>query len=113
MVEVAMVQTYKGRRDFMFPPLPDAMTTKQQFALMSQFAKQELVSRGMVCQTTLYENGEAMFSCPTREVTKEGFGEVVEEWGTLAFFIQVKEAFSRMVNDELEKMGQPRSYQFI
>jgi hypothetical protein len=112
---VMIRQIGKGRRDYVFPPLPASLP--DPFRLCGSWAKAELVSRGMVCEVQLWrsETGdlEPMFSCPIFAVDKDGFGEEVEEWGSAAFFEHLKRSFAKTVNDALEKQGLPRSYEVL
>ena len=105
------VYTDRGMRHFVFPALPDALDDMSKSAICRQWAEQELVSRGMVCDCTLYDTGP-IFSCPTREIKQDGFGKIVEEWGTLEFFAKAKSSFCAAVNDALADQGLPRSFQF-
>jgi hypothetical protein len=105
------VYTDRGMRHFVFPALPDALDDKSKSAVCRQWVEQELVSRGMVCDCTLYDTGP-IFSCSTREIKHDGFGKIVEEWGTLEFFAKAKASFRDAVNDALEHQGLPRSFQF-
>jgi hypothetical protein len=80
----------KGRRDYVFPPLPRGLTKKQRIELCSRWVKDELVSRGMVCEMQLFrtESGiKPCFSCPIFAIGPDGFGDEIEEWGTPEFSI--------------------------
>lgn len=112
---VAVMQRHKGRRDFLFPVLPANLPDPAN--LCRSWAKAELVSRGMVCEIQLFraEGGriEPMFSCPVFAIEKDGFGEEVPEWGSLAFFAHLKRSFADTVNDALERNGLLRSYKVL
>jgi hypothetical protein len=118
MVQPALMLRHigKGRRDYIFPPLPHGLTEKQRIGLCRRWVTAELVSRGMVCEMNLYrtENGtEPHFSCPIFAVGPDGFGDEIEEWGTSQFFDHLKRSFAKTVNDTLEKQGLPRSYEVL
>ncbi len=107
----SFVYTDGGRRDFVYPALPNALDTQAQLDLCSAWIEKELTSRGMICEATLYEDGP-IFSCPTRKLGPQGFGKVVDEWCTLEFFARLQQSFTQAVNDELEKRGLPRDFTF-
>ena len=57
------IYTEGGRRDFVFPALPDVLDTQVQIDLCSAWIEKELTSRGMLCDFSLFEDGP-IFSCP-------------------------------------------------
>jgi hypothetical protein len=102
----------KGRRDYVFSAFPDEL--QDPMPICSAWVDAELCSRGMACEITLMDTKtgqlQPMFSCPIFEVTKHGMGEEIKEWGTMEFFEGLRKSFEKAVNDALEKMGLPRSY---
>lgn len=102
----------KGRRDYVFAALPDEL--KDPMKVCSAWVDKELCSRGMACEITLMDTKtgqqQPMFSCPIFEVTKDGMGDEIPEWGTAEFFDRIKKSFEKAINDALEKSGLSRSY---
>ena len=105
----------KGRRDYVFTPLPKAL--KDPVQVCKRWVADELGSRRMFCEFSLWhtKTGELspLFSCPIFEIGKDGFGDEIEEWGTVEFFERLKNSFSKAINDALEQSGLPRSYEVI
>ena len=105
----------KGRRDYVFTPLPKELKDPAQ--VCGRWVTDELCSRGMFCELVLWrtDTGQPapMFSCSIFEVTKDGFGDEIEEWATDEFFEHLKNSFSKAINDALEQSGLPRFYEII
>ena len=104
------VHTFGGRRDFVFPLLPEGLSPFLNNLIVDKFAKDHFVARGMSCEITIDEYG-VMFSCPTRELLPNGFGRKVDEWGSADFFVKTRSAFVEHVNRELEKVGSSAYYE--
>jgi hypothetical protein len=104
------VHTSRGRRDFVFPPLPDGLPPLIYRGIVKKFAKEHFVALGMACVITIDDDG-VMYSCPTREIRPHGFGRKIEEWGNPDFFEKTRAAFVEHVNRKLAKMGRSGYYE--
>src|SRR5690348_11893299 len=67
------VYTYRGFHHYVFPALPEELDIKTKSDVCRRWVESELVSKGMICDCTLFASGP-IFSCTTREVKEDGFG---------------------------------------
>jgi len=103
------VYTERGLRYFVFPPLPDDLGTQTQIDICKAWCEEQVDGTGMLIMADLFTDGP-IFTAPTRAVNPQGFGEVVEEWGTLEFMARLQQSFIRAVNKALEERGLPGRY---
>jgi hypothetical protein len=93
----------KREHELLFPPLPDILPAEEIRALMRRWIQGEPAIRDRMCGWSIGDTREVTFLCPVRPLK-------VEEGGTAGFVAHLKASFAGAVNDELEAMGLPRSY---
>jgi hypothetical protein len=103
--------TVSGLRHFVFPRLPADLSIQAQGAICERWAKAELVNRGIVVIFHLLRGGP-IFSCSIRTANRQGrgFGKLVKEWGSDAFFDDLRATFTAAVNGHLQSLGLPETY---
>ena len=106
---LAFVHTERGLRHFVFPRLPDDLDTQAKINICKTWCQQQVDGTGMLIMADLFTDGP-IFTAPTRAVNAQGFGDVVEEWGTLEFMARLQQSFIRAVNKVLEERGLPGRY---
>lgn len=93
--------------------IPRELTREQGIAAVQGFARDELVSRGMIADINVHEpkasDGEkqphAHILVTTRELTAEGFGGKAREWNDKALLEHWRATWSAHANKALEQAG--------
>jgi hypothetical protein len=100
----------QNRRDYVFPPLPEALPVGVIEAQCGRRGEQELAQRGMQAELDIRADGAVIFRCSLRPLAPAGGGEPAEDWGAIGFLVRLQASFEAAVNAELEAMGLPHSY---
>ena len=94
--------------------LPRELSPLARLVLIRLFAREQFVQRGMVCDFAIHEpvsevDGQvqphAHLLLTMREVTPQGFGKKVRDWGAKVMFNAWREAWAEHVNTALERAG--------
>lgn len=93
--------------------LPKELNTDQQWEAATQWAKAQLVSRGMVAEISLHrpeegDNVHAHILCPLRQIGSDGFSaKKPREWNSAVLLKDQREAWAKVANAALERAGRP------
>lgn len=89
--------------------LPLELSKSEQIALLREFVKRELVSRGMVADFNLHldnpNNPHAHILLTTRSLTVEGFGLKNRSWNQTAELVNWRRGWAEVTNEHLARAG--------
>lgn len=90
---------------------PVELSTEEQLELATSWAREELVSKGMVVQLALHHskdgaNPHVHLLCPLRRVDGENFAvKKAREWNEVTLLLEQRRSWADAVNAALEKAG--------
>ena len=93
--------------------LPKELDTQQQWEAINEWARSELVSKGMAAEISLHrpqegDNFHAHILCPLRRIEGDGFSaKKPREWNSTALLMAQRKAWERIANAALERAGRP------
>jgi ATP-dependent exoDNAse (exonuclease V) alpha subunit len=92
--------------------LPKELSTKEQFQLAVEWTQRELVSKGMVAELSLHDNGKGNphvhILCTLRTIEGEKLSaKKPREWNDKTVLLDQRESWGKAVNAALEKAGRP------
>jgi ATP-dependent exoDNAse (exonuclease V) alpha subunit len=102
----------KLAREFILA-VPEELSDEQQFNLAVGWAKNELISRGMIAEVSLHHsrtgrNPHVHILCTTRQLDGEKFAAKKEsEWDTKTLLFSQRATWGCAVNKALEEAGRP------
>jgi ATP-dependent exoDNAse (exonuclease V) alpha subunit len=94
--------------------LPRELSALARLVLIRLFAREQFVQRGMVCDFAIHEpvsegdglvQAHAHLLLTMRQLTPQGFGKKVRDWGSRVMFNAWREAWAEHVNAALERAG--------
>jgi hypothetical protein len=92
--------------------VPKELSSKEQFQLSVEWAQAELVSRGMVAEVSLHDNGKGNphchILCTMRTLDGDKFSaKKPREWNDTGLLVHWRESWAEAVNGALENAGRP------
>jgi MobA/MobL family len=92
--------------------LPKELSPKENFQLAVEWTERELVSKGMVAEVSLHDNGKGNphvhILCTMRTIEGENFSaKKPREWNDKTVLLDQRESWGKAVNAALEKAGRP------
>ena len=92
--------------------VPRELSSKEQFQLAVGWAQAELVSKGMIAEVSLHDNGKGNPHChilaTMRTIEGDKFSaKKPREWNDKELLIHWRESWCKAENDALEKAGRP------
>jgi len=93
--------------------VPPELSADAQFQTAVDWARQELVAKGMIAEVSLHHsktgnNPHVHILCTMRKLDGEKFSpKKATEWNDVALLVQQRESWANAVNAALEKAGRP------
>ena len=96
------ITSHKGRVELAFPKVPQEIGTEKLHNLTREWATNELVSQGIVCDVRILEGNTVEIWCCTYETLPDGnFGDRLKIWDDQNFKPHLAHSFGDAVNKAL------------